>query len=169
MNEPKPTEQGAIAVRSSVLLGCCELHTDKEKREYNTCPICLWHIHKNACAERDYLKTQSSENCLEWQDWERWMEEVLKDFKIPFDPHKYGMRGALTQWMREQRTDDRYTYTSKQATCCAVCGKHKHTPLRNDEMGGYVCLTCIDQELERLQSAAKQPNDQAQRRPDTNV
>lgn len=40
------------------------------------------------------------------------------------------------------------TYSSKQATKCAVCGEHKHTPLRVDRMGGYVCLTCIDKELE---------------------
>ncbi len=40
-----------------------------------------------------------------------------------------------------------HTYTSKQATNCAECGKHKHTPLRIDAMGGYVCLTCIDKRL----------------------
>lgn len=40
------------------------------------------------------------------------------------------------------------TYVSSQATSCAKCGEHKHTPLRIDWMGGYVCLTCIDQELE---------------------
>jgi hypothetical protein len=42
------------------------------------------------------------------------------------------------------------TYASTQATNCAVCGKHKHTPLRIDAMGGYVCLTCIDQKLGSL-------------------
>lgn len=42
------------------------------------------------------------------------------------------------------------TYSSTQATKCAGCGQHKHTPLRIDAMGGYVCLTCIDKELERL-------------------
>jgi len=41
------------------------------------------------------------------------------------------------------------TYHSTQHTCCAVCGQDKHTPLRNDNMGGYVCLTCIDKELFR--------------------
>lgn len=41
------------------------------------------------------------------------------------------------------------TYSSKQATECAGCGKRKHTPLRRDEMGGYVCLTCIDRELDK--------------------
>jgi len=42
------------------------------------------------------------------------------------------------------------TYTSKQATNCAGCGEHKHTPLRIDSMGGYVCLTCIDKKLGSL-------------------
>ncbi len=40
-----------------------------------------------------------------------------------------------------------YAYASKQATTCAGCGKHKHTPLRIDAMAGHVCLTCIDQKL----------------------
>ena len=39
------------------------------------------------------------------------------------------------------------TYISDQHTRCAVCGTDKHTPLRRDEMGGYVCLTCIDKRL----------------------
>ena len=39
------------------------------------------------------------------------------------------------------------TYSSTQATNCASCGEHKHTPLRIDAMGGYVCLTCIDKKL----------------------
>jgi ribosomal protein L32 len=42
------------------------------------------------------------------------------------------------------------TYSSTQATKCAGCGEHKHTPLRIDAMGGYVCLTCIDQKLGSL-------------------
>ena len=40
-----------------------------------------------------------------------------------------------------------YSYASTQATKCAGCGERKHTPLRIDAMGGYVCLTCIDQKL----------------------
>lgn len=43
-----------------------------------------------------------------------------------------------------------YTYASTQATKCAGCGEYKHTPLRIDAMGGYVCLTCIDQKLGTL-------------------
>lgn len=49
-----------------------------------------------------------------------------------------------------QPEQDKYTYASTQATMCAVCGEHKHTPLRIDAMGGYVCLTCIDQKLGSL-------------------
>lgn len=45
------------------------------------------------------------------------------------------------------------TYSSTQATNCAGCGKCKHTPLRVDGMGGYVCLTCIDERLEELLDA----------------
>jgi len=43
-----------------------------------------------------------------------------------------------------------FTYSTMQATNCAGCGQHKHTPLRIDAMGGYVCLTCIDKRLEGL-------------------
>lgn len=49
-----------------------------------------------------------------------------------------------------------YTYASTQATNCAKCGECKHTPLHNDTMGGYVCLTCIDKELEILQTIYRQ-------------
>lgn len=44
--------------------------------------------------------------------------------------------------------DAQYSYASKQRTACAVCGDIKHTPLRRDEMGGYVCLACIDERLD---------------------
>jgi hypothetical protein len=53
----------------------------------------------DAKKELDDIKRRDSENCLEWQDWERWIKEVLTDFKIDFDPHKVGMRIAVTQWM----------------------------------------------------------------------
>jgi len=58
------------------------------------------------------------------------------------------------QWRQKRKAQpdsSQFTYYSKQATKCAGCGQHKHTPLRNDAMGGYVCLTCIDKELVKLQ------------------
>ena len=53
MSKPK----APIRTGSTALLGCCELHTEREKTKYNTCPICLWHIHKNTCKERDKLRS----------------------------------------------------------------------------------------------------------------
>lgn len=41
-------------------------------------------------------------------------------------------------------------FRHEQATRCAGCGEKKHTPLRVDGMGGYVCLTCIDKRLHEL-------------------
>ncbi|WP_416058440.1 hypothetical protein [Stenotrophomonas maltophilia] len=65
------------------------------------------------------------------------------------------MRGPLYAAPPAQVVDDDwhlrgYAYASKQATTCAGCGEHKHTPLRIDAMGGYVCLTCIDKKLSTL-------------------
>ncbi len=58
------------------------------------------------------------------------------------------LREKVTELRKELRS--RWTYASTQATNCAGCGEHKHTPLRVDWMGGYVCLTCIDKKLEEL-------------------
>jgi hypothetical protein len=51
---------------------------------------------------------------------------------------------------------EQYSYASTQATNCARCGEHKHTPLRIDWMGGYVCLTCIDKQLEDAAPSVEQ-------------
>lgn len=56
-------------------------------------------------AEIEELKQQSSINCLEWQDWERWATEVLTDFIIPFDNHKAGMRFALVDFIYNLRQE----------------------------------------------------------------
>lgn len=46
--------------------------------------------------------------------------------------------------------EGKLTYWSYQKTKCAGCGEQKHTPLRKDSMGGYVCLTCIDKRMTEL-------------------
>ncbi len=38
----------------------------------------------------------------ELADNDRWMREVLTDFRIPFDDHKVGRRLAFTQWMSDK-------------------------------------------------------------------
>jgi hypothetical protein len=57
--------------------------------------------------------------------------------------------GSGETTVRPYAQDDEhpYTYASTQATNCAGCGEFRHTPLRIDAMGGYVCLTCIDRKL----------------------
>ncbi|WP_175682545.1 hypothetical protein [Burkholderia cenocepacia] len=87
----------------------------------------------------------------------------------PIDPCPHCVPGAVCKTMTcgrlaamqrptpgagSRTAADGFTYASKQATLCAVCGAHKHTPLRIDRMGGYVCLTCIDHELERSMTLA---------------
>lgn len=64
------------------------------------------------------------------------------------------LREKVAELQKELRS--RWTYASTQATNCAGCGEHKHTPLRVDWMGGYVCLTCIDEKLEELHDAQAQ-------------
>ncbi|HEP8722238.1 TPA: hypothetical protein VDU44_000093 [Pseudomonas aeruginosa] len=64
------------------------------------------------------------------------------------------LRENVAKLKKELRS--RWTYASTQATNCAGCGEHKHTPLRVDWMGGYVCLTCIDEKLEELHDAQAQ-------------
>lgn len=76
--------------------------------------------------------------------------EALEDCRHGCEhPHKTA--SAVTA-LRAARAEPAVepTYTSTQATACASCGEHKHTPLRIDKMGGYVCLTCIDQKLGSL-------------------
>lgn len=37
------------------------------------------------------------------QSYERWLNEVLTDFKIPFEDHAVGKRIALLNWMQEHK------------------------------------------------------------------
>lgn len=54
--------------------------------------------------------------------------------------------------------DDQITLrleTKTHKTNCAVCGEFKETPLRRDEIGGYVCLSCIDKHFDMLKEKHK--------------
>lgn len=57
---------------------------------------------------------------------------------------------VIDHWPREQPEVAKppYTYASAQHTECAMCGEDRHTPVRIDRLGGYICLKCIDRELE---------------------
>jgi hypothetical protein len=62
--------------------------------------------------------------------------------------------GLFSSAARKTRTimSEKITYQSTQETECSGCGKRKHTPLRRDEMGGYVCLTCIDKRCDEFEA-----------------
>ena len=95
----------------------------------------------------------------------RGVDSIRCDVRFPRPQIATATRGARNAWVSmlsaapqpeaKAGADDDwhlrgYAYASKQATNCAGCGQHKHTPLRIDAMGGYVWLTCIDQKLGTL-------------------
>jgi len=47
------------------------------------------------------IMDNAAAECHRCADNDRWMREVLTDFKIPFDDHKIGRRLAFTQWMAD--------------------------------------------------------------------
>jgi hypothetical protein len=73
------------------------------------------------------------------RDWHRHQLNFLPESGVPTDLHQNAADAI-----------DAHLAQPAQATTCAGCGEHKATPLRIDAMGGYVCLTCIDQKLSSL-------------------
>jgi len=73
---------------------------------------------------------------IKFSDYDRCVNELIIEFKKWLD--------GISCFNADAKE---YTYSSTQETKCAVCSELKHTPLRVDEMGGYVCLTCIDKKL----------------------
>lgn len=73
-----------------------------------------------------------------------------EDAKADLIAHIDSLLAARTVADAPAEPEYEYTYASSQATKCAGCGHHKHTPLRIDAMGGYVCLTCIGNKLGSL-------------------
>lgn len=51
------------------------------------------------------LRDELAEVKTEVDDNERWMREVLTDFRIQFDDHKVGRRLAFTYWMAETKAE----------------------------------------------------------------
>jgi formylmethanofuran dehydrogenase subunit E len=64
----------------------------------------------------------------------------------PYLPaHRSFYRAQVARAIMAAKAEER-----EDKTPCAVCGENKHTPLRRDDMGGYVCLTCVDQYITDL-------------------
>ncbi|WP_313453414.1 hypothetical protein [Stutzerimonas nitrititolerans] len=83
-------------------------------------------------------------------DFDARVERITQACKEAVDEARAEARQECADNVSDQERGLHFTYSSEQATNCAGCGQHKHTPLRVDAMGGYVCLTCIDKRLEGL-------------------
>lgn len=82
--------------------------------------------------------------------WQHDGQDFLESLTCPVVIPASQLRELLSDKLPTDQMGKPFTYSSTQATNCAGCGKHKHTPLRVDGMDGYVCLTCIDARLEGL-------------------
>jgi len=100
------------------------------------------------------------------------LEEELRSFLMANEPDWRDLArrqlGKLVWWIENKHgdlpasrlTEEEHTEVYNilldipqlQETKCACCLQVRQTPIRNDDMGGYVCLTCVDKELERLQA-----------------
>lgn len=77
-----------------------------------------------------------------------WREVSMNDYALAkLEEVEKTLSAALAAPAVPAHDEHPYTYASTQATNCAGCLEYKHTPLRIDAMGGYVCLTCIDKKL----------------------
>lgn len=102
--------------------------------------------------------TQHDRMALErWQYFRRKMQQMRDLMRGMRDRLNAAQARAAELETRAAQVpkSEKWTYASKQETNCAGCGVRKHTPLRVDWMGGYVCLTCIDEKLEALYDAAQ--------------
>ena len=105
-----------------------EAYTDKQIDDFRGCD--LDHNTAKWLKTIDRIKAEFNDSLKLWMENTRPLNE--KELKQQFN----------NEW-------NSLTYKSTQATKCAGCGEYKHTPLRRDQMGGYVCLTCIDKELDK--------------------
>lgn len=75
-------------------------------------------------------------------------------FTVWADDHAGVLRNLSAYVERHTRTPDHTALVP--TTKCAVCLEDKPTPFRRDEMGGYVCLTCVDKRLDTQDALVRQ-------------
>lgn len=119
---------------------------------------------RRLCAARDALRadvTRLRGEASVLRDLLREADQVL-DHIEPDDTEEANALGELQRQIRSAMQHHvPATYITTQATRCAGCDQNKHTPLRIDAMGGYVCLTCIDKKLGTLLGEFGYPAPQA--------
>jgi hypothetical protein len=82
---------------------------------------------------------ESDEAYAKLADNERWMREVLTDFKIPFDDHEQGRRLALVAWMADHQASwpVKRLLTQKELGSCCTPEIIKHYEVTCPECGNY--------------------------------
>ncbi|SDI55145.1 hypothetical protein [Pseudomonas panipatensis] len=142
-------EGGKVHVEARQCFGCGHYGINDAADELAACHDCDW---TGPDPSEDKCPGCQSENCMAAacpQCGARYVLVACEEIAVPV-----AQAGKAKKW----------TYASEQETNCAGCGVRKHTPLRVDWMGGYVCLTCIDEKLEALYEAL--PDAQAGQVPD---
>ena len=111
----------------------------------------------NQPAPEPSAEEKTCEGCRWWCEANCWYPGPClerESFELPL-----AQRDAFQREAGRREAEKEYTYASKQKTSCCVCGKEKHTPLRVDELGGYICLTCISEQLARYAELEKAARD----------
>lgn len=57
-----------------------------------------------------------------------------------------------TDWKSRAEKAERELSAHVKVETCASCGLRKPTPYRRDDMGGYVCLTCVETRLNKAEA-----------------
>lgn len=104
------------------------------------CPECQgsgWVTGIGKCGECDGTGDEySNEHCRKEQ-----LRESLAQIAI------------LTAQVEELQADlKRGLNVEFQRTTCCVCGVYKHTPVRNDDLGGYICGGCLERAYEKAEA-----------------
>jgi hypothetical protein len=89
--------------------------------------------------EREELRAYAEADSLDRFGVSAWVLRLLAE------------HAALTAALARMKDVSQFAQT--QATTCAVCLVYKHTPVRRDSMGGYVCGGCLEKELDALTAA----------------
>jgi transposase len=78
---------------------------------------------------------------------------IAKNHLFDENAHLLDKVRRLEEDLKEAKDTLAIFRTYNQHTKCALCGEDKPTPLRRDDMGGYVCLACVEKKLDQVQPA----------------
>lgn len=73
----------------------------------------------------------------------------------PGDPPTPTVRKESIDWKARAEKAENLVHAHIRTQQCAKCGEVKPTPYRRDDLGGYVCLTCVERYLDATLDAAE--------------